>query len=140
MWREAYRKELKEEIISEMTGAEMQKIQVARGVDEESDLEFMLDIIAKKQSFGNTDRVITDSLEIQTSPKYSTTIKDIMVRLSRQSRIRGKFIAQGLIRAIGAATYRNVLMENNEFLRNQSTIVVTGVRPELLEFMIDKEK
>ena len=73
-------------------------------------------------------------MEILTSPKYGTTM------LSRQSRIRGKFIAQGLIRAIGAATYQNVLMENNEFLRNQSTIVVTGVRPELLEFVIDEEK
>ena len=49
LWREAYQKELKEEIISKMTGAEMQKNQVARGVNKESNLEFMLDILTKSK-------------------------------------------------------------------------------------------
>jgi hypothetical protein len=115
LWRETYQKTWKEDIIEEMRVAEMQKIQAAKEVSEDSDLEFILDVIPKKQSFGNSDRVTTDSLEIQTSPEYSTTIKDVIVRLSRKSKIRGKFVAAGIIRAIGSSKLPKPADEKTSF-------------------------
>ena len=97
VWKEGYVSHLKKEIIGEMTMSEMRRIQEAREVEENSDIDFILDVITKKQGFGNTDRVITDAFEIQTSPKYGTIIKDIIIRLNERKRLRGKFIAQGIV-------------------------------------------
>ena len=97
IWKEGYVSHLKKEIIGEMTMSEMRRIQEAREVEENSDIDFILDVITKKQGFGNTYRVITDAFEIQTSPKYGTIIKDIIIRLNERKRLRGKFIAQGIV-------------------------------------------
>ena len=86
--------------------SEMRRIQEAREVEENSDIDFILDVITKTQGFGNTDRVITDAFEIQTSSKYGTIIKDIIIRLNERKRLRGKFIAQGIVRVIGSENIR----------------------------------
>jgi hypothetical protein len=55
VWNEGYVSHLKKEIIREMTMSEMRKIQEAREVEESSDIDFILDVITKKQGSGNTD-------------------------------------------------------------------------------------
>lgn len=72
IWRETYQKTLKEDIIKEMTLTEMQKIEAAREVSEDSDFEFILDVIPRKQSFGNLDRVTTYDRKKRQICRYCT--------------------------------------------------------------------